>query len=125
MPQAAGITTPIRQLMSRRRPPKTTSPVRRAHTEFVAALAGNAPHPIYAGAHADNLDGRANHLGKLFAALHDYLPLIVSDTAQNMPSGALDRRYLHDPFQDLSADAVGTISNATEGMRDGKNWSGP
>ena len=47
MAQAERITTAIRELMSRGRPPKSTSPVRAAHTEFVAALAGNAPRPIH------------------------------------------------------------------------------
>jgi hypothetical protein len=41
MAQAASITTAIRQLMSRVRLPKSTSPVRLAHNEFIAALAAN------------------------------------------------------------------------------------
>jgi hypothetical protein len=44
MIQAAGISTAIRQLMSRGRPPKSTSPLWLAHIELVAALAGNVPH---------------------------------------------------------------------------------
>jgi hypothetical protein len=123
MAQAVGITTAIRQLMSRGRPPKSTSPVRLAHTEFIAALAGNVPHPIYAGANADDLDGRANHLEKVFGALHAYLAVIIGDTAQNIPGGALDRPYLDNLFQDLSADAVGVIRNAAEEMRE--DWRAP
>jgi hypothetical protein len=115
MAQAAGITTAIRQLMSRERPPKSTSPVRLAHTEFVTALAGNIPHPIYAKVDADDLDGHADHLEKVFAALHVYLAVIIGDTAQNIPGGALDRRYLDNLFEDLSADAVGVIRNAGRG----------
>jgi hypothetical protein len=46
---------------------KSTSAVRLAHTELVAALAGNVPHPIYAEVDADDLDGRAEHLENLFA----------------------------------------------------------
>jgi len=122
MAQATGITTAIRQLMSRGRPPKSTSPVRLAHTEFVAALAGNIPYPIYAEVDADDLDGRADHLEKLFAALHIYLAVIIGDTAQNIPGGTLDRRYLENLFQDLSADAVGVIRNAAEEMREDENW---
>ena len=122
MAQAAGITTAIRQLMSRGRLLKSTSPVRLAHTEFVAALAGNVPHPIYAGANADDLDGRADHREKAFAALNAYFAVIIGDTDQNMPSGALDRRYLKNLFQDLSADALGAIRNAAEEMRENENW---
>ena len=125
MAQADSISTAIRQLLSRGRPPKFTSPVRLAHSELIAALAGNAPHPIYAEVEADDLDGRADHLEKLFAALHVYLVVVVGDTAQNIPGGTLDRRYLDNLFQDLSADAVGAIRNAAEEMREDENWRGP
>jgi hypothetical protein len=122
MAQAAGITTAIRQLMSRGQPPKSTSPVRAAHTEFIAALAGNIPHPIFTVADSRDLDARADHLEKVFAALHVYLTAIIAETAQNIPSGTLDRRYLDNLFQDLSADAVGVIRNAAEDMREHENW---
>jgi hypothetical protein len=121
MAQAESITTAIRQLMSRGRPPKSTSPVRQAHTEFITVLAGNVPHPIYAGANADDLDGRADHLEKVFRALHVYLAVLIGDTAGNIPGGALDRRYLDNLFQDLSADAVGVIRTAAEEMREDEN----
>ena len=82
MAQAESITTAIRELMSRGRPPKSTSPVRAAHTEFVAALAGNVPHPIHSEANSEDLEGRADHLEKVFAALHVYLTAIIAETAQ-------------------------------------------
>jgi hypothetical protein len=122
MAQAECITTAIRELMSRGRPPKSTSPVRLAHTEFVAALAGNVPHLIYADVDSEDLDGRADHLEKVFAALHVYLTAIIADTAHNIPGGTLDRRYLDNLFQDLSADALGIIRNAAEEMREHENW---
>jgi hypothetical protein len=90
MAQAEGITTAIRELMSRAR---AASPVRLAHTEFVVAVAGNVPHPIYADVDSVDLDGRADHLEKVFAALHVYVTAIIADTAHNIPGGALDRRY--------------------------------
>jgi hypothetical protein len=99
--------------------------VRLAHTEFVAALAGNIPHPIYAKVDADDLDGRADHLEKVFAALHVYLVAVIGDTAQNIPGGALDRCYLDNLFEDLSADAVGIIRNAAGEMREDENWRAP
>src|SRR5262249_21521503 len=58
-------STAIRELMSRGWPPKSTSPVRLAHIEFVAALAGNVPYPIYADVDSEDLDGRADHLEKV------------------------------------------------------------
>jgi hypothetical protein len=122
MAQAECITTAIRELMSRGQPPKSTSPVRLAHTEFVAALAGNLPQPIYADVNSEDLDGRADHLEKVFAALLLYLTAIIADTAQNIPSGTLDRRYLDNLTRDLSADALCVIRNAAEEMREHENW---
>jgi hypothetical protein len=122
MAQAECITTAIRELMSRGRPLKSTGPVRAAHTELVAALAGNIPHPIFAAADSGDLDSRADHLEKVFAALHVYLTAIIADTAQNIPGGTLDRRSLDTLFQDLSADAVGAIRDAAEDMREHENW---
>ena len=122
MAQAECITTAIRELMSCGRPPKSTSPVRLAHTEFVAALAENVPHPICANVDSEDLEGRADHLEKVFAALHVYLTAIIADTAHHVPGGTLDRRYLDNLFRDLSADALGVIRNAAEEMREHENW---
>ena len=122
MAQAECITTAIRELMSRGQPPKSTSPVRLAHIEFVAALAGNVPHPIYPDVDSEDLDGRADHLEKVFAALHVYLTAIIADMAHNVPAGALDRRYFDNLLRDLSADALGVIRNAAEEMREHENW---
>ena len=93
-----------------------------AHTELVAALAENIPHPIYADVDSEDLDARADHLKKVFAALHVYLTAIIADTAHNIPGGALDRRYLDNLFRDLSADALCIIRNAAEEMREHENW---
>src|SRR5262249_55679643 len=109
MAQAECITTAIRELMSRGRPPKSTNPVQLAHTELVAALAGNVPHPIYAAVDSEDLDCRADHLEKVFAALHVYLTAIIADTAHNVPGGTLDRRYLDNLFRDLSCRSSSTI----------------
>jgi hypothetical protein len=122
MAQAECITTAIRELMSRGRLPKSTNPVRLAHTELVAVFAGNVPHPIYAVADSEDLDSRADHLEKVFAALHVYVTAIIADTAQNVPGGTLDRRYLDNLIRDLSAEAVGAIRNAADEMREHENW---
>jgi len=74
MARAECITTAIRELMSRERPPKSTSLVRLAHIEFVAALAGNVPHPIYTDVDSEDLDGRADHLEKVFAGCTSISP---------------------------------------------------
>jgi hypothetical protein len=122
MVHAGCITTAIRDLMSRGQPDQSTSPVQLAHTEFVAALAGNLPHPIYADVDSEDLEGRADHLEKVFAALHVYFTAIIADTAQNVPGGTLDRRYLDNIFRDLAADTVGAVRNAADEMREHENW---
>ena len=101
MAQAAGFTTAIRQLMSRGRPPNAQ------------LLCG------------DEFDGRADHLEKVFGALHAYLNILIGDTAQNIPGGALDRRYLEKLFQEVSADALTVIRGSAEEMRERQNWRAP
>jgi hypothetical protein len=120
MAQAERITTAIRELMSRGEPSQSTSP-RSAYTEFIAALAGNAPHAIHSKATAEDLERRAEHLQRVFTALHVYVTLIA-DSAQNFPGSTLDRRYLDSLFQQFSADAVGIIRNAAAEMRVHENW---
>jgi hypothetical protein len=121
MAQANGVSTTIREVMSRGQPPKSRSPVRRAHTELVAALAGNMPRAIYADVDSEDLDGRANHLEEVFASLHVYVTLIIADMTRSIPNG-LDRRYLDNLFEDLSADTLGVIRNAAEEIREHENW---
>jgi hypothetical protein len=125
MAQAAGISTAVRQAVSRGRLPKPTSTVRLAHTELIAALAGNAPHPIYRRANADDLDARANHLEKVFTALEAYLAVIIGNTAQNLRTGPLDRLSGGNLLQELSADVVRIIRKAVEQMREDENWGSP
>jgi hypothetical protein len=121
MAQAERITTAIRELLSRGEPPRSTSP-RSAHTEFIAALAGNAPHAIHSKATAADLERRAEHLQRVFTALHVYVTALIADFAQNFPGSTLDQEYLDSLFQQFSADAVGIIRNAAAEMRAHENW---
>jgi len=110
------MTTAIRELMSRQSAPNPLSPVRAAHAEFVSALAGNPPHPIHPDLESDDLEGRADHLQKVFAALH--LTAIIANTAQHLPGGGLDRRYLDNLHHDVAPDALAVIRSAAEDMRE-------
>jgi hypothetical protein len=122
MAQAESLTTAIRVLMSRGQTLKSTNVVRAAHTEFIAALAGNASHPIRSDANWEALEGRAGHLEKTIAALHVYVSAIISETAQNIPANTLDHRYLDGLFQQFSADVLGAIRDAAAEMRGHENW---
>ena len=118
MAQATCITTAIRELMSREGPAKSTSPVGAAHIELVAALAGNPPLPIRIQVDSHDLEARAEHLDRLFAALGVYFSAILADTDQNIPGGKLDRKYLEAVYTDLAAEAAGGIRMAAEEMRE-------
>jgi hypothetical protein len=122
MAQAESITTAIRQLMSRGRPRKSTSPLRAAHSEFVAAIAGNAPRSFRPNADCEVLDGRADHLQRVFAALHVYVTAIIAEIAQEIPGSTLDRNYLNQLFRGLSAEALRVFRNAAAEMRGHENW---
>src|SRR6516164_3740214 len=98
MAQADSITTAIRELMSRGQPVKSTNTVRAAHTEFVAALVGNAPRPIHSETNWQALERRADHLRKVFAALHVYVTAIITEIADKIPGTTLDRYYLDQLF---------------------------
>jgi hypothetical protein len=119
MAQAESITTAVRELMSRGEPPKSTSP-RAAHTEFVAAIAGNPPPPIRSK--AQDLERRADHLQRVFAALHVYATAIVAEIGEKIPGSKVDRHYLDSLFQQFSADASGIILDAAAELRGHENW---
>jgi hypothetical protein len=121
MAQAESITTAVRELMSRGEPPKSTSP-RAAHTELVAAIAGNPPPPIRSSAKAKDLQRRADHLQRVFAALHVYATAIVAEIAEKIPGSKVDRHYLDSLFQQFSADASGIILDAAAELRGHENW---
>jgi hypothetical protein len=94
----------------------------RAKLRGDASLAGNRARPICADVDSEDLDGRADHLEKVFAALHVYLTAIIADMARDVPGGALDRHYLDNLLRDWSVDALCMIRNAAEEMREHENW---
>ena len=57
-------------------------------------------------------------------ALQVYLSAIIADTAQHLPDGGLDRRYLDNLFHDVAADALAVIRNAAEEIREHENGRG-
>ena len=122
MAQAKCITTAIRELMSRGRPPKSPTPVHAAHSELVVALAGNVPPPIWADVGSEDLHGCAEQLEKVFLAVHIYLTPIIADTAESIAGGMPDRRYLENLFRARSADALCAIRSAAEEMREHEDW---
>jgi hypothetical protein len=91
------------------------SPVRAAHAELVAALAGHPPRTIPLDADAIDLEDRADYLDKLLGALSVYVTVLLDDTAQNVPGG-LDLRDVEAILADLASDVTGTIQLVADGM---------
>jgi hypothetical protein len=123
MAQAERIITAVRELMSRGEPPKSTSP-RAAHTEFVAAIAGNPPPPIRSNSRVKELERRADHLQRVFAALQVYVTALTSDAAQTIPASTLDRFYLGRLVQQFSVETLTVIQKGAAELRLEGNWSG-
>jgi hypothetical protein len=121
MAQAERITTAIRELMSRGQPLKSTNRARAAHTEFVASLAGNAPHPIRSDTDCEALEGRADHLQKVFAALYVYISAIIAEITEKIPRSTLDRRYLDELLRGVAAEALRVFRDAGAEMRGEEN----
>ena len=94
---------------------RSASPVRSAHAEFIAAIAGHPPRPIPLNADAIDLEDRADHLDKVFGALSVYLTVILDDTAQNVPS-SLDLRDAEGLLADLASNVTGAIQHAADDM---------
>ena len=115
MAQADYVTNAIRALITDTGAKASTNPVRGAHAEFVAALAGHPPRPVPIDADAIDLEDRADHLNKVLNALSAYLTAVLDDTAQNVPGG-LDLRQVDALLFDLAADVSGTLQHAVERM---------
>ena len=116
MAQADYVSNVIRKLITGAREDlSTTTPVRAAHAEFVAALTGHPPRPIPLDADSIDLEDRADHLDRVFSALSVYLTVILDDAAQNVPGG-LDLRDAEAVLADVASDLSGTIQLAADGM---------
>jgi hypothetical protein len=88
----------------------STGPVRAAHAEFVAAMAGHPPRPIPLEADALDLEDRADHLNTVLSALSVYVAVV-----QNVP-GRLDLRDAEGVLADLASDLTGAIQQAADDM---------
>ena len=112
MAQADYVSNAVRALITGAGAKPPTNPVRLAHVEFAATLAGNPPWPILLYADASDLEDRADHLKKVLDALSVYVTAILDDTAQNVPGG-LDLRAIDALLSDLES---GTIQRAADAM---------
>jgi hypothetical protein len=115
MAQAEYVSNAIRALITGASANPSTSLVRAAHAEFVAALAGHPPRPIPVDADIVDLEDRADHLNKVLSALSAYVTVILDDTAQNAPGG-LDLHHIEAGLSDLASDVTGTIQRAVDAL---------
>ena len=115
MAQADYVNNAFRALITGATAKPSTNPVRAAHAEFVAALAGNPPRPIPVATDAVDLEERAEHLKQVLNALSVYVTAILDDTAQNV-AGGLHLRQVEALLSDLTSDVVGSIQLAAASM---------
>jgi hypothetical protein len=115
MAQADYVPNAIRALITGASTKASTSPVRVAHAEFVAALAGHPPRPVPIDADAIDVEDRADHLNKVLNTLSAYLTAVLDDTARNVPGG-LDLSQVDALRSDLASDMSGTLQHAVERM---------
>ena len=114
MAQADYVNNAFRALITGATAKPSTNPVRAAHAEFVAALAGNPPRPIPVATDAVDLEERAEHLKQVLNALSVYVTAILDDT-ENVPGG-LHLRQVEALLSDLTSDVVGSIQLAAASM---------
>jgi hypothetical protein len=86
-----------------------------AHATLIGALLREHAEPIV-GTYADPYDvtDRAEHLTKVLHAVSDYVDVIVADTADYVPVGGIDRKYLCGLLRDTASDIVGFVGGAAE-----------
>jgi hypothetical protein len=113
MAQADYVTNAIRALITGAGAKPSTNPVRAAHAEFVAAVAGHPPWPIPLYADAIDLEDRADHLNTVLNALSVYVTGVLDDTAQNIPGG-LDLGQIDALLSDLTSEVTGTLRRAAD-----------
>ena len=115
MAQADYVISAIRALTTGVAAKPSTSPVRAAHAELLAALAAHPPRPLPLNPNTFDLEDRADHLNKVLNALSVYMTAILDDTAENVPGG-LDLPDVGGGLSDLTSDVTGAIEQAAETM---------
>lgn len=91
------------------------SPLKLAHATLLVTLMREQAAPII-GTYADPIDvtDRAEHLEKVLAAVSDYINVIVADTADYVPAGGIERKYLAGLLSDTASDLVGSVRASAE-----------
>jgi hypothetical protein len=115
MAQADYVTTAIRALITGAGANPSTNPVRAAHAEFVAALAGHPPRRIPLKPDGFDVEDRVDYSKKVLIARSAYLIAILDHTAQIVPGG-VDLRHVDPVPSDLTSDVVGSVQHAAKSM---------
>jgi hypothetical protein len=106
---------PVHNFEPRRPAVPSASPLKLAHANLIGALLLEQAEPIV-GTYADPFDvtDRAEHLAKVLHAVADYVDVIVSDTADYVPVGGIERKYLCGLLRDTFSELVGSITASAE-----------
>ena len=115
MAEADYVSNAIRALITGAGVKPSTNPVRAAHAEFIAAVAGHPPWSMPLHPDASDLEDRAEHLKTVLNALSIYVTAILENTAQDVPGG-LDLRQIDALLYDLASEVAGTIRHAADAL---------
>lgn len=101
--------------LSRRPSTVPVAPLRLAHATLIGALLIEHPEPIV-GSYADPADvtDRAEHLAKVLHAVADYVDIIVADTADYVPAGGIERKYLCGLLRDTFSEVCGSVAASAD-----------
>jgi hypothetical protein len=82
---------------------------------MIIRMAAAKPNRII-GAFADRVDveDRAEHLAAVLAAVVQYVSTVVTDTADLVPVGVIDRNYIAGCLADLASEVVVGIRRAAD-----------
>jgi hypothetical protein len=115
MAQADDVNNAIRALITGAGANPSTIPIRAAHTEFVAALAGHLPRLIPVVADTFDLEDRADHLNNVPNASSAYFTEVLDGTAQRRPGGP-ELRHVDALVSNLASGMTGGLPDAVDGL---------
>jgi hypothetical protein len=96
--------------------------IRKAHADFVMALAADMPAPIALEPYPEDFTARAICCEKLLDRVKDHLTELVEDAAANEPGSTIRDAELTATIEaslgDLKSDIAGTFERIAERIRD-------
>jgi hypothetical protein len=98
--------------------------IRKAHADFVMALAGHRPRPIACDPEPEDFSDRAIYCEALIGSFKVHLAEMIEEAAENDPTGTIRDGELPSSIDahlgDLSSDIAGTLARIADRIRDNR-----